>query len=141
MKISKIVSSLLAMVIFSSCSFNSLAQQKAYEYSPKLLNELKQLQKAVLASDYAYTQLAYLTNNIGPRLSGSPQAQRAVEYVAEEMRKVGCEVKLEKVIVPHWVRGIETGELVQFPGQAPKTTQNPPKALPQKSLWSIISTS
>jgi carboxypeptidase Q len=123
MKISKIVSSLLAMVIFSSCSFNSLAQQKAYEYSPKLLNELKQLQKAVLASDYAYTQLAYLTNNIGPRLSGSPQAQRAVEYVAEEMRKVGCEVKLEKVMVPHWVRGIETGELVQFPGQAPKTTQ------------------
>lgn len=123
MKISKITASLLAITIFITCSFNALAQQKAYEYSPKLLDELKQLQKAVLASNYAYTQLAYLTNNIGPRLSGSPQAQRAVEYVADEMRKVGCDVKLEKVMVPHWVRGIETGELVQFPGQAPKTTQ------------------
>jgi carboxypeptidase Q len=123
MKISKTLSVLLALIIFISCSLPSMAQQKAYEYSPKLLDELKQLQKAVLASDYAYAQVAYLSNNIGPRLSGSPQAQRAVEYVAEEMRKVGCEVKLEKVMVPHWVRGVETGALVQFPGQAPKTEQ------------------
>jgi carboxypeptidase Q len=123
MKISKIVPSLLAIVMVITVSFNSLAQQKAYEYSPQLVSELKQLQKAVLASDYAYSQVAYLSNNIGPRLSGSLQAQRAVEYVADEMRKVGCEVKLEKVMVPHWVRGVETGDLVQFPGQAPKTTQ------------------
>jgi carboxypeptidase Q len=64
-----------------------------------------------------------LANNIGPRLSGSPQAQRAVEYLAEEMRKLGLEVKLEKVMVPHWVCGVETGELTQFPGMAPGTTQ------------------
>jgi hypothetical protein len=123
MKISKTVSSLLAMVISVTLSCQALAQQKAYEYSPKLIDELKQLQRAVLASDYAYSQVAYLSNNIGPRLSGSPQAQRAVEYVADEMRKVGCEVKLEKIMVPHWVRGVETGALVQFPGQAPKTEQ------------------
>src|SRR5687767_2505375 len=123
MKISKAVSSLLAMVISVTLSCQAVAQQKAYEYSPKLVDELKQLQKAVLASDYAYSQVAYLSNNIGPRLSGSLQAQRAVEYVADEMRKVGCEVKLEKIMVPHWVRGVETGDLVQFPGQAPKTTQ------------------
>lgn len=123
MKISKTVSPTLVIVIFITSSFQALAQQKAYEYSPKLVDELKQLQKAVLASDYAYRQVAYLSNNIGPRLSGSLQAQRAVEYVADEMRKVGCEVKLEKVMVPHWARGLETGALVQFPGQAPKTEQ------------------
>jgi hypothetical protein len=92
-------------------------------YSPQLLNELKQIQQAALASDYAYKQTAYLSNNIGPRLSGSPQAQRAVEYVAEELKRLGLEVKLEKLMVPHWVRGVETGELVEFPGQAPQTTQ------------------
>ena len=55
-----------------------------------------------------------MTNNIGPRLSGSPQAQRAVDYVADEMRKLGLEVRLQRVMVPHWVRGIETAELVEF---------------------------
>lgn len=123
MKITRIASSLLVISLFIASAFPARGQQKAYEYSPKLLDELKQLQKAVLASDYAYTQVAYLSNNIGPRLSGSPQAQRAVEYVAEEMRKVGCDVKLEKVMVPHWVRGVETGALLQFPGQAPKSEQ------------------
>jgi Zn-dependent M28 family amino/carboxypeptidase len=92
-------------------------------YSPQLLKELKQIQEAALNSDYAYRQVAHLSNNIGPRLSGSPQAQQAVEYVADEMRRLGLEVKLEKLMVPHWVRGVETGELVEFPGQAPQTTQ------------------
>ena len=92
-------------------------------YSPQLLSELKQLREAALASDYAYVQLAHLCNNIGPRLSGSPQAQHAAQYVAGEMRRLGLTVELEKVMVPHWVRGIETGELVQFAGQAPGTTQ------------------
>jgi hypothetical protein len=32
-------------------------------------------------------------------------------------------VQLEKVTVPHWVRGNETAALVQFPGQAENTTQ------------------
>src|SRR4030095_14916046 len=94
-----------------------------YSYSPQLISELKQLQNAALSSDYAYVQLAHLCNNIGPRLSGSPQAQQAVQYVAAEMRRLGLDVQLEKVKVPHWVRGAETGELVQFAGQAPGTTQ------------------
>src|SRR5207247_2215939 len=68
-------------------------------------------------------QVAHLTNNIGPRLSGSAQAARAVEYVAGELKSLGCTVQLEKVMVPHWVRGEETAALVQFPGQAPNTTQ------------------
>ena len=92
-------------------------------YPPKLISEMKQLQAAALSSDYGYTQLAHLCNNIGPRLSGSPQAQHAVQYVAAEMRRLGFDVRLEKVMVPHWVRGVETAELMQFPGQAPETTQ------------------
>ncbi len=92
-------------------------------FSPQTLAELKQLQQAALNSDYAYRQVAHLADNIGPRLSGSAQAAKSVEYVASELKTIGCEVQLEKVIVPHWVRGEETAALVQFPGQAQSTTQ------------------
>src|SRR5436309_8465778 len=92
-------------------------------FSQQTLADLKRLQQAALSSDYAYKQVAHLANNIGPRLSGSAQAAKAVEYVANELKAIGCEVQLEKVIVPHWVRGEETAALVQFPGQAENTTQ------------------
>ncbi|CAN5533064.1 M28 family metallopeptidase [soil metagenome] len=92
-------------------------------YSAQTLADLKKLQQTALTSDYAYRQVAHLANNIGPRLSGSAQAQKAVEYVAGELKKLGLEVKLEKVMVPHWVRGEETAALVQYPGQAADTTQ------------------
>ena len=67
-------------------------------FSPQTLTELKQLQKAALESDYAYRQVAHLANNIGPRLSGSAQAAKAVEYVAAELKTLGCEIQLEKVM-------------------------------------------
>jgi Zn-dependent M28 family amino/carboxypeptidase len=93
------------------------------QYSPQFVSEIKKVQQAAFESDYAYRQLAHLSNNIGPRLSGSPQAQTAVEYVAAELRKLGLEVQLEKVMVPHWVRGEETGALTDYPGMSPGTTQ------------------
>ena len=92
-------------------------------FSPRTLADLKRLQQAALKSDYAYKQVAHLANNIGPRLSGSAQAAKALAYVASELRAMGCEVQLEKVMVSHWVRGEETAALVQFPGQAENTTQ------------------
>ncbi len=92
-------------------------------FSAQTLADLKRLQQAALASDYAYRQVAHLANNIGPRLAGSTQAAKAVDYVASELKALGCEVQLEKAMVPHWVRGEETAALVQFPGQAPGTTQ------------------
>src|SRR5437016_1428381 len=92
-------------------------------FSLQTLSELKQLQHAALRSDYAYRQVAHLSDNIGPRLTGSAQAAKAVEYVAGELKAIGCEVQLEKVTVPHWVRGEETAALVQWPGQAENTIQ------------------
>src|SRR5438128_7588578 len=74
-------------------------------FSPQTLSDLKHLQQAALSSDYAYRQVAHLANNIGPRLTGSVQAAKAVEYVAGELKALGCDVQLEKTIVPHWVRG------------------------------------
>jgi len=95
----------------------------AGQYSPELTRVLERLQRAALSDDYAYRQLAHLTEQIGPRLAGSPQANAAAEYVAGEMRKLGLETHLEQVKVPHWVRGAETAELVEYPGQVPGTSQ------------------
>jgi len=92
-------------------------------YSPELLAQLQAVRDASLSSDYAWRQLAYLTENIGPRPSGSPQAQAAAEYVAAEMRKLGLDVRLEEARVSHWVRGEEKAELVEFPGQPPQVSQ------------------
>jgi carboxypeptidase Q len=74
-------------------------------------------------SNYGYDQVSFLSNNIGPRLSGSPQAAAAVTYVAQQMRMLGFDVRLEPVTVRHWVRGKEEAELVRYPGQVEGTTQ------------------
>ena len=99
----------------------SQAQQQ--NYSPQLLEQLASIKAAAMSDDYAYRQLSYLTENIGARPSGSLQAKAAVEYVAEELRKLGLDVHLEEVKVPHWVRGTETAQLVEYPGQVAGATQ------------------
>jgi hypothetical protein len=92
-------------------------------FPAQLLQELAAIKSAAMADEYAYRQLAHLTENIGPRPSGSLQAKAASEYVAAELRQLGLEVRLEEVKVPHWVRGAEAAELVEYAGQVPGTTQ------------------
>ena len=84
---------------------------------------MERLRDAAMHDPYALNELRHLTDNIGPRLAGSPQAQHAVEWVASQMRDLGAEVTLEKTMVPHWVRGVETAEMVSWPGQTPGTKQ------------------
>jgi carboxypeptidase Q len=67
---------------------------------------------AALTSDRAYRRLSYLTDRIGHRLSGSNNLERAIEWALAEMRADGLDnVRGEKVMVPHWVRGAESLEM------------------------------
>ncbi|MDF1518627.1 MAG: peptidase M28 family protein, partial [Lutibacter sp.] len=67
---------------------------------------IKQLFNTALSNGKSYKWLDHLSNNIGGRLSGSPQAQQAVEWGEKLMRKLGFDkVWLQPVMVPHWVRG------------------------------------
>lgn len=67
---------------------------------------------ASLVSNRGYTRLAYLTDHIGHRLSGSKSLERAIEWALAEMKKDGLDnVRGEKVMVPHWVRGEESLEM------------------------------
>src|SRR6202041_1429684 len=94
-----------------------------HNFPPLLLQQLSAIKATALSDDYAYRQVAHLTENIGPRPSGSVQAKAAVDYVAAELRQLGLEVRLEEVKVPHWVRGAESAELIEYRGQAAGTTQ------------------
>src|SRR5580693_6024070 len=92
-------------------------------FPPLLIQRLSDIRDAALHDAYAYHQLERLTENIGPRQTGSPQATAAAEYVAGELRKLGMDVHLQPVSVPHWVRGAETAALVEYFGMVPNTTQ------------------
>ena len=80
---------------------------------------LRKIFDEALLRGESYDNLRYLTGNIGPRLSGSPQAQMAVEWGKATMEKAGFDrVYLQEVMVPHWVRGgRERGEIVGNKGK------------------------
>jgi carboxypeptidase Q len=58
-----------------------------------------------------WQKLAHLTDRIGHRLAGSPQLDQAIAWAADAMKQDGHEVRTEKVIVPHWVRGAEAARI------------------------------
>ena len=69
---------------------------------------------AALTDDTAYRRLAWLSDRVGHRLSGSASLERAVAWAVSEMRRDGLDnVRAEKVMVPRWVRGEESLELLE----------------------------
>jgi carboxypeptidase Q len=78
---------------------------------------LARIRDAGLNDDWAYRRLADLCDKIGARLSGSPQADAAVEQIAAALRAAGLTVSLQPVKVPHWVRGEEQAEIIEYPGR------------------------
>jgi len=84
---------------------------------------LAQIRDSAMKEDWAYERLADMTDLIGPRLSGSAGAAAAVEQVADAMRKIGAKVTLQPVKVPHWVRGEEKAQLVDYAGRPSGITQ------------------
>src|SRR3981189_23993 len=92
-------------------------------FPPQLRVELGRLRDAALSDDYAYKELAHLTDSIGARPQGSPQADAAAQYVAGELRKRGLGVRLEPVPVRRFFRGNDSAELTEYPGQVEGSKQ------------------
>jgi carboxypeptidase Q len=85
------------------------------EYRPPAARILE----AARGDSTAWERIAHLTDTFGHRLSGSPALEAALRWAAAEMQKDGLRnVRLEKVMVPRWVRGRESLRLVEpFPGE------------------------
>ena len=68
----------------------------AISYAQKVNKEdstmLRKIYDTALLEGKSYQWLDYLSNNIGGRLSGSLEAEKAVQYTKEQLDKLGFEV-------------------------------------------------
>jgi hypothetical protein len=81
------------------CAFSGFAQNTDSVQIRKIYDE-------ILTNGECYKTLTYLCKTIGPRLSGSAGAAKAVQYTRKVMEDYGFQkVFLQDVMVPHWVRG------------------------------------
>ncbi|MBO6881150.1 M20/M25/M40 family metallo-hydrolase [Winogradskyella sp.] len=88
----------IALLICFCLSFSLKAQSDE--------DVLKSIYKQSLTNGKSYEWLDYLSNKIGGRLSGSTNAELAVQYTKAELEKLGLDkVWLQPVMVPKWVRG------------------------------------
>jgi carboxypeptidase Q len=95
--------------------------------SPAWLAPYRPVAEKILATakdaggNFAWDRLAYMTDTFGPRLSGSANLDATLRWAEAEMKKDGLEnVRLEPVMVPQWIRGDESLEILEpFPNKVP----------------------
>ena len=69
--------------------------------------------QSVMTGNDAYNKLQQLCDDIGNRLSGSAELNKATHWAMETMQQDGQEnVRLETVMVPKWVRGAESCTMI-----------------------------
>jgi carboxypeptidase Q len=69
---------------------------------------------AALSDSSAYERVTKLADRFGHRFSGSENLEHALDWILAEMEQDGLEnVRGEPVMVPHWVRGAESAELLE----------------------------
>jgi hypothetical protein len=89
---------LILLLAISFC-LTANAQQSDSLIIAKIVNQS-------LTNSECYPRLKYLCKNIGPRLSGSLNGEKAVEYVNQLCINQKLDTTyLQPVTVPHWVRG------------------------------------
>lgn len=82
---------------------NPLQGQKSQDEDAFFIRKIYDM---ALQEGRSYTWLEHLTQHIGARLAGSPQAAAAVEYTYQMLDTLGLDsVWLEPCMVPHWERG------------------------------------
>lgn len=68
---------------------------------------------AALKDSAAWNRIAELTDTFGNRISGSDALERTIDWTLARMKADGLEnVRGEPVMVPHWVRGTESVDLI-----------------------------
>lgn len=104
---------LVTVVSFTSFVYYSQSSDSAF---------IRRLYDEALSRGHAYENLRSLCKDIGPRLSGSAEAEMAVEWSYQKMKSYGFDsVYLQKVMVPHWERGTkEVGWIKTSDGQLHK---------------------
>jgi carboxypeptidase Q len=77
--------------------------------------QLRQLSVEIMQRSMAYENLRFLCKQVGPRLSGSVGAQKAVEATARMLWEAGADtVFLQPCMVPKWERGAKEQGIVTY---------------------------
>jgi hypothetical protein len=100
----------LFLIFIFGPAVSSIAQNQGPPQ--KYMDIAEKIRIAGLTGEYAYPMLRELTTKAGPRLTGSPQAAAAVALTRKMMQDMGFQTWLEPTMVQHWVRGVETAEIV-----------------------------
>lgn len=75
---------------------------------------VKKIYDAATKDSSAWERMAYMCDTFGPRLTGSENLVKALDWIEAEMKADGlANVKREPVMAPHWVRGKESCELIE----------------------------
>jgi carboxypeptidase Q len=92
----------------------SLAQPGDTSIAAEYRQRADSLIAAATRDSAAHIRLGNLVDTFGPRLSGSASLESAIDWVLKEMKADGLQnVRGERVMVPHWVRGSESADLVK----------------------------
>lgn len=101
---------LLALVL---CAVVPLRSQPSRDWLDAYREPASRLIGAAFADTAAWERLAFLTDTFGPRLSGTPNLEAAIAWAEATMKADGLEqVRAEPVMVPRWVRGRESVEIL-----------------------------
>lgn len=101
------------VLLASSASLPLHAQVTADSIPAQYRDVATRIIQAATADSSAYDRLARLVDGFGHRLSGSESLEHALDWILTEMRRDGLDSAwTEPVMVPHWVRGEESAELI-----------------------------
>ncbi len=96
----------LLLVLATSSGAQSISQQ----YSAAA----DRIIRAATSDSSTYRRLTELTDRFGPRFSGTENLERAIDWILARMKDDGLDnVRGEPVMVPRWVRGRESAELIE----------------------------
>src|SRR5579862_2879699 len=87
-------------------------EQEKQEYRKAMETADQKIADEVQAHSELLKNLEYLTTQIGPRLTGSPQMQAASQWTLQRFQDYHVEAHLETAEIAHgWTRGVETAEI------------------------------
>ncbi|HEX8801596.1 MAG TPA: hypothetical protein VF772_23435, partial [Terriglobales bacterium] len=93
-----------------SSSQRTADQQQSYRKAMETADQ--QIADEVKAHSELMKNLEYLTTQIGPRLTGSPQMQQASDWTLKRFQDYGVDAHLETAEIEHaWTRGVETAAI------------------------------